>query len=364
MGHYITKMRDMTNSRIKAQGFFATLTNLGDQEWEAKVSGKDIIYQSELGTIRLSPDSYEMGLKTALGKPTTLNHTDTINGRITSGHVDGDGDPVLKWKVDEKTEKMMEKEDWNGGVSLAFFPNKLREDPEGIADYIAVDWEIDALGIGDGFEKPTCPTGLCNPKQVKGMVNEQDALRGGVATAEEIKVKQEAVAAAKAKAEADVIAKKAAEDAAAAEEQLKQFKENSTEETMKAFTAIMDQRLKPLEAERDALKKQLEEVSSSDEAGKKFRDGIQAEKKEALIKELPADAEIDYKSKTVDELVELKKLTDKVKGETLPPPAGDPVNLGEAPSGVGAVDKDGYTDQDYRDHNKKIKDRYRTKQKK
>lgn len=354
----------MTDSRIKVKGFITTLTNIGEQVWQAKVSGKDVVYDSEFGTVRLCPKSYEQGIKTALGKPTTLNHTETINGIIVDGQVDAEGDPVLKWRVDEATNEMMAKEGWDGGVSLEFYPAKLREDPEGIADYIVVEWEIDALGIGDGSEKPACPTGQCNPQQVKGMVTEQEALRGGVATAEEIKAKQEAVAAAKAKADADAIAKKAAEDAAAAEEQLKQLTENSTEDTMKVFESIMASKLTPLQEERDALKKQLEEATASDEAGKKFRDEIQAQKKTALIAELPADAGIDYESKTVDELVVLKALADKVKGETLPPPAGAPVVVPEAAGGGDAVDEDGYTAQDYRDHNKKIKDRYRGKKKK
>jgi len=353
----------MTNSRIKAQGFFATLTNLGDQEWEAKVSGKDIIYQSELGTIRLCPDSYEQGLKTALGKPTTLNHTDTINGRITDASVDKDGDPVLKWKVDEKTEKMMVEEDWNGGVSLAFFPNKLREDPEGIADYIAVDWEIDALGIGDGSEQPACPTGLCNPQQVKGMTSEAEALAGGVATAEEIKIKQAEVAAAKAKADAEVAETKAKEDAAKAEDQLKQLTQNTTEDTMKVFESLMDSKITPLTEENEALKKKLEEVTSSDDAGKKFKEEIIIQKKATIIKELPADTNIDYQSKTLDELLAFKELADKVKGDTLPPPEGDPVNIPDPKSGAGAVSREGYTDEEIRAYNLEVKNRYRVKPK-
>jgi hypothetical protein len=354
----------MTNSRIKAQGFFATLTNLGDQEWEAKVSGKDVIYQSELGTVRLCPDSYEKGLKTALGKPTTLNHTDTINGRITSGHVDGDGDPVLKWKVDEQTEKMMAMEGWDGGVSLAFFPNKLREDPEGIADYIAVDWEIDALGIGDGSEKPACPTGQCNPQQVKGMTSESEALMGGGATAEEIKAKQAEVAAAKAKADAEAAEAKAKEDAAKAEEQLKMLTQNTTEDTMKVFESLMDSKLQPLAEENEALKKKLEEATASDEAGKKFREEIVAQKTAAIIAELPEDTGIDYQSKTLDELLVLKQLADKVKGDTLPPPTGDPVEIPDPKSGAGAVSPEGWTDDEVREYNQQVKDRYRVKPKK
>jgi hypothetical protein len=355
----------MTNSRIKAQGFFATLTNLGDQEWEAKVSGKDIIYQSELGTIRLCPDSYEAGLKTALGKPTTLNHTDTINGRITAGHVDGDGDPVLKWKVDEATEKMMAKEDWNGGVSLAFFPSKLREDPEGIADYIAIEWEIDALGIGDGSEQPACPTGLCNPQQVRGMVNEYEAGMGGVATAEEIKAKQVLVAAAKAKADAEAAGTKAKEDAATAEAQLKQLTASTTEDTMKVFESLMDSKLKPLAEENETLKKKLEEVSSSDEAGRKFKEEILAQKKIDIVAMLPADTGIDYKSKTLDELLVLKQLADKIKGDTLPPPTGEQVVIPDPKAGAGAgLSPEGWTDAEVREYNLAVKNRYRVKPKK
>lgn len=354
----------MTNSRIKAQGFFATLTNLGDQEWEAKVSGKDVIYQSELGTIRLCPKSYEMGLKTALGKPTTLNHTETVNGRIIDAMVDGDGDPVLKWKVDEATEKMMVKEDWDGGVSLAFFPTKLREDPEGIADWIAVDWEIDALGIGDGSEKPACPTGQCNPQQVKGMTSEGEAKLGGVATAEEIKAKQVLVAAARAKADAEAAETKAKEDAAKAEEQLKQLTQNTTEDTMKTFEALMDSKIKPLTEENAALKQKLEEVSSSDEAGRKFKNEILAQKKAEIVAALPAETGIDYQSKTLEELLVLKQLADKIKGDTLPAPAGAPVDIPDPKAGAGTVSPEGWTDADISKYNLDVKNRYRVKPKK
>jgi len=349
----------MTDSRIKATGFISTLVNMGDRVWQAKVSGKDVIYSSELGTIRLSPDSLKSNLGTAQGKPTTLNHTETINGVIKDAFVDEDGDPVLKWTVDAKTEEMMLTEGWDGGVSLAFFPTKLREDPEGIADYIAVEWEVDALGIGDGSEKPACPTGLCNPEQVTGMASENEAASGGVATAEEIKAKQEQVAAAKAKAEAEAAEAKAKEDAAKAEEQLKKLKETSTEDTMKVFESLLDQRLKPLTEENEALKKKLEEATASDEAGKKFREEILAQKKAALIAELPADADIDYESKTVDELAILKKLADKVKGETPPEPEGELADVPEAHGRSGAVTKEGWTEDEIRAYNQKVKDRYR-----
>ena len=222
----------------RVTGFITTLINMGEQVWQAKVSGKDVIYNSELGTIRICPSSYEQGLKTALGKPTTLNHSDMVNGVITDALVDKDGDPVLKWKVDENTNGMMTTKDWDGGVSLAFFPTKLRKDPEGKADWVAVEWEIDALGIGDGSEEPACPTGLCNPEQVTGMVNEHEARMGGVASAEEIKAKQNAVAIKK-KAEAEKVAAKAAEEAAEAEKQLETLKAESTEDTMKVVESLI-----------------------------------------------------------------------------------------------------------------------------
>lgn len=349
------------SSRIKAKGFITTLTNMGEQVWQAKVSGKNVVYDSELGTVRICPTSYEQGLKTAEGKPTTLNHTDTINGIIKTGEVDKDGDPVLKWQVDEATQAMMVQEGWNGGVSLAFFPTKLREDPEGIADYIAVEWEIDALGIGDGSEKPACPTGLCNPQQVTGMASENEAKGGGVATAEEIKAKQEALAI-KQKAEAEAAAAKAAKEAAEAEKQLKQLKSESTEDTMKVFESLLDSKLTPLQKENEELKAKLEEVTTSDDAGKKFKEEIVAQKKAALIAELPADVEIDYESKTLDELTMLKQIADKVKGETAPPPAAPPVDVPEADGGSAAVTKEGWTEKDIQEYNQKVKDRYRVKQ--
>lgn len=350
----------MTDSRIKATGFVSTLVNMGDRVWQAKVSGKDVIYSSELGTIRLCPKSLKSHIGSAQGKPTTLNHTDTINGIIKDAFVDEEGDPVLKWVVDEKTEKMMLAEGWDGGVSLAFFPTKLREDPEGVADYIAVEWEIDALGIGDGSEKPACPTGLCNPEQVTGMASEHEAASGGVATAEEIKRKQEQVAATR-KAEADAAAAKAAEEAAKAEEQLKKLKAENTEDTMKVVENLITSKLTPLQEENEALKAKLEEVSKSDDAGKKFREEILAQKKAAIIAELPADAGIDYESKTLDELVVIKTAVDKVKGETPPPPEGEQVNVPEARGRSGAVTEEGWTEDEIREYNQKVKDRYRKK---
>ena len=346
----------------RVEGFITALVNMGEQVWRAKVSGKDVVYNSELGTVRICPTSFEQGIKTALGKPTTLNHTNTVNGVVTDALVDEDGDPVLKWKVDESTNKMMTTEGWNGGVSLAFFPTKLREDPEGKADWIAVEWEIDALGIGDGSEKPACPTGLCNPEQVMGMVTEAEARMGGVATAEEIKAKQAQVAAAKAKADAEAAETKAKEDAAKAEEQLKQLTAESTEDTMKMVESLIDSKVKPLTEENEALKKQLEEATASDDAGKKFREEIMVRKKAELIAALPEDTGVDYESKSVDDLVELKKLADKVAGGMLPPPEGDQVDLPESAGGQReAVSPEGWTDDEIRAYNKERKDRYRTK---
>lgn len=347
----------------RVEGFITTLTNMGKQVWQAKVSGKDVVYDSELGTIRICPTSYEQGVKTALGKPTTLNHTDAINGVITDALVDEDGDPVLKWQVDESTNKMMITEGWDGGVSLAFFPTKLREDPEGKADWIAVEWEIDALGIGDGSEKPTCPMGLCNPEQVTGMVSEHEGKMGGVATAEEIKAKQELVAIKK-KAEAEATAAKAAEEAAEAEKQLAQLKADSTEDTMKVFEALIDSKVKPLTEENEALKKKLEEITTSDDAGKKFREEITVRKKAELIEALPAEADIDYESKTVDELLAFKKLADKVKGETLPEPEGGQVNIPESEGGGEVVTKEGWTEKDILAYNAKVKAKYTVKPRK